>query len=106
MPVEAITLIHEKIHARSPATIRPFNERYRPHLEVALIRLAEKGIFEDGEELAKINYIQSATGKCDYIIQLEAENIDKLMKAINFIRQIEQVNETETHVGQVLYRKK
>ena len=101
MTIHAITLIHENISNKK----RAFNEQNKPYLEQHLIRLSDKGVTEGDEFLAKINYVQNSTGFCDYIIQIEADNVEKLMKAINIIRQIEQVSETQTHVGQVIFKK-
>lgn len=101
MTIFAITLIHENISNKE----RAFNKKNRPYLEEHLVRLAENGILKDDELLAKINYVQNSTGFCDYIIQLEADNVEKLMRAINIIRQLEQVSETQTHIGQVLFKK-
>lgn len=100
MVVHAITLIFENIEDKE----KSFNEANRPCLEVALIELAKKGIYENGKQLATINYVQNATGLCDYIIQLDAPNIEYLMRAINIIRMIEQIYETHTHVGTILYK--
>lgn len=101
MTVYAIVLINENISEKE----RAFDGEGNPLLEKELVRLAKEGITAEGESLAKINYVQNATGACDYIIQFEADNVEKIMRSVNIIRRIQQVEETETHVGDLLYKK-
>jgi len=102
MTVNAIILIFEDITDKDKA----FDESSEPKLAKFLIEEAKKGIFQDEEKIAEINYIQNATGECDYIIQITSSNVANLMKAINIIRTNEQVNDTYTHIGQILYPEK
>lgn len=98
MTVYATVLIYEQIQPKDDA----YTKSGTPKLASALKKLASKGIKSSNIPIAEIIYLQTATGDCDYILQMKSENIENLMKAINHIRRIPQVVNTETHVGELI----
>lgn len=102
--IQAVVHIYENISEKKAT----FDKEGASLIEKSLLKLAEEGLpsNQKGEPIASIDYIQSATGDCDFIMIMKSTNVEDLMSAINIIRQIDQVLNTETHVGTLVFKKK
>jgi len=96
--IQSTVLIYENINDKVNAF-----KNGKPVLENTLLTLAKTNILVNKKKIAKITYVQSSTGECDYIIHLNSENIEDLMMAINILREIPQIRDTKTHIGPVIY---
>jgi len=96
MTIYSTVLIYEKIDDKNVS----FDSTGSPILESELLNLRDNGIMDKDQLCAEVTYLQTATGDCDYILLMRSDNVESLMQAINVIRKIPQVQNTDTHVGQ------
>ncbi len=98
MVCNAVVLVNENINNKAGAF-----KGIQAQLETDLKNLANNGIKDNNKTLASISYMQTSTGIYDYILLLEAKNTELLMKAVNAIRSLPNVERTQTHIGLIFY---